>query len=549
MFLKSFRYLCLKDYDLDPTYFVSTPTLAFEAMLKMTKVKTELLTDIDMVLMTEKAIRGGLTQVVRKHEIANNKYLATYDKTKKSVLLQYLDANNLYGYAMNQKLSLNGYEWADVSIVTDDFVKNYDANNDKGYLLEVDVEYPIEMHIAHEDLPFLSERKIKSTKSHSNYEFDEITRAHRKDYKTFNINPEPDSKLIASVRDKNKYVLHISTLKQALCHGLRLSKVYRVIEFNQSAWLKPYIDMNTNLRRMAKNDFEKNFFKLMNNSVFGKMIENVRKRREIKLIVSEERRKKLASEPNYALCTTFSDHLMAIKMRKTRIYMDKPILVGQAILDKSKELTYQFYYDYLKPKFKDKVNLMHMDTDSFVLSMESDDFFKDIKDDLKEWFDTSGYEKNRVLPDEFKKNASVNKKIIVKMKDELGKGHMSEFVAIAPKVYVYQQIHIANTLSADKKARGTNKSVTKKSLSFDLYKKCLFNNETVKCIQHRIKSTPSSIDTVKMNKIALKNYGNKRLRSFNGIPTYPYGTSAFKVCHEELIIKRALVSYLDTLKN
>ena len=207
--------------------------------------------------------------------------------------------------------------------------------------------------------------------------------------------------------------------------------------------------MNTNFRRVAKNDFEKNFFKLMNNSVFGKMIENVRKRREIKLIVSEEHRKKLVSEPNYASCTTFSDHLMAIEKRKTCIYMDKPILVGQATLDKSKEFMYQFYYDYLKPKFKDKVNLMYMDTDSFVLSIETDDFFKDIKDDLKEWFDTSGYDKNRVLPDEFKKNASVNKKIIGKMKDELGKGHMTEFVAIAPKVYAYQQIHIDNALSVD----------------------------------------------------------------------------------------------------
>ena len=154
-------------------------------------------------------------------------------------------------------------------------------------------------------------------------------------------------------------MLHIFTLKQALGHGLRVSKVYRVIEFNKSAWLKPYLDMNTNFRRVAKNDFEKNFFKLMNNIIFGKMIENVRKRPEIKLIVSEERRKKLVSEPNYASCTPFSDHLMTIEMGKTRIYMDKPILVGQAILDKSKELMYQFYYDYLKPKFKDKFNLMY----------------------------------------------------------------------------------------------------------------------------------------------------------------------------------------------
>ena len=166
-------------------------------------------------------------------------------------------------------------------------------------------------------------------------------------------------------------------------------------------------------------------------------------------------------------------------------------------------------------------------TDSFALSIETDDFFKDIKDDLKEWFDTSGFDKNRVLPEEFAKIASVNKKIIGKMKDELGKGHMSEFVAIAPKAYAYQEIHTDNTLSVDKKARGTNKSV-----------KCSFNNETVKCTQHRRKSTPSCIDTVKMNKIALKNYDNKRLRSFNGITTYPYGTSASEVCHEELIIKR-----------
>ena len=111
----------------------------------------------------------------------------------------------------------------------------------------------------------------------------------------------------------------------------------------------------------------------MNNSVFGKMIENVRKRREIKLIVTEERRKKLVSEPNYASCTTFSDHLMAVEMRKTRVFMDKPIIVGQAILDKSKELMYEFYYDYLQPKYKDKPKLLYMHTDSFVLEIETDD--------------------------------------------------------------------------------------------------------------------------------------------------------------------------------
>ena len=207
-----FRYLCLKEYDLDPTYFVSTPSLAFEAMLKVTKTKIELLTDIDMVLMTEKAIRGGLTQVIRKHIRANNKYLPSYDKSKKNVSLQYLDASNLYGYAMIQKLPLDGYKWGNASMFTDDFVKNYDINSDKGYLLEVDVEYPIELRTAHKDLPFLPERRLKRSKRHNEYEFDEIRKAYRKFYNTFNINGEPDNKLIATVHDKNKYIFLTSTL-------------------------------------------------------------------------------------------------------------------------------------------------------------------------------------------------------------------------------------------------------------------------------------------------------------------------------------------------
>ena len=330
-----FRSLCLKEYQLDPAYFVSTPSLAFKAMLKITKAKTELVTGIDMILMTEKGIRGGLTQLIRKYVVANNKYLPNYDKTKNSTYLQYLDANNLYGNAMNKKLALNGYKWADKSIFTDDFIKNYDDEGDKGYLIQVDVEYPKELHSAYEDLPFLPEKRIKLDKEFEHKVTKDIKKTHKKVYKTFNITHEPENELIATVQDKNKYVVNISTLKQALKHGLKLPKVHRVIEYNQSNWLKPYIDKNTALRKVAKNEFEKDFFKLMNNSVFGKMIENVRKRREIKLIVTEERRKKLVSEPNYASCTTFSDHLMAIEMRKTRVLMDKPILVGQAILDKS----------------------------------------------------------------------------------------------------------------------------------------------------------------------------------------------------------------------
>ena len=200
---------------------------------------------------------------------------------------------------------------------------------------------------------------------------------------------------------------------------------------------------NTELRAKAINEFEKNSFKLMNNSVFGKMIENVRKRRDIKLIVTEERRKKLTSESNYESCTTFSDELMANEMRKTSILLDKLIIVGQAILDKIKELMYEFYYDYLKPKFKDKVKLLYMDTDSFVLHIETEDFYEDIKNDIHDWFDTSKYLKLMNLPLEY----GVNKKIIGKMKDELFDGFMKEFIAIGPKVYGFTQFKLDGSIT------------------------------------------------------------------------------------------------------
>ena len=153
-----------------------------------------------------------------------------------------------------------------------------------------------------------------------------------------------------------------------------------------------------------------------------------------------------------------------------------------------------------------------------------------------------------VLPEKYRQNANVNKKVIGKMKDELHKGYMREFIALSPKVYVYQQVKVDKTVSEEKKGRGRSKAVAKETLSFDHYKQCLFNNETVKCIQHRIKSTPFSVDTVQINKIALKNSDDKRLRSFNGITTYPYGTSAFMVCIEELKMKQALATYFNNQK-
>ena len=171
-----------------------------------------------------------------------------------------------------------------------------------------------------------------------------------------------------------------------------MKKVHRVIKFNQNAWLKPYIDMNTDLRKKAKNDFETDFLKLINNAVFGKTMENVRKHRDIKLVTTERRRNYLVSEPNYQTKKFFTENLLAIEMKKTEILINKPVCLELSILELSKILMYEFWYDYVKPKYGKKAKLCWKDTDSFIVYIKTDDIYKDIAEDVETRFDTSNYE-------------------------------------------------------------------------------------------------------------------------------------------------------------
>ena len=258
----NFRDMCIKEYDLDPGHFLLLPGLAWQACLKKTNIELELLTDYDMLLMVEEGIRGGICHSIQRYAKANNNFMKNYNKDEESSYIQYLDANNLYGWAMSKKLPVNGFRWLDSDEINEEFIKNYNENDKKGYILEVDVKYPKKLHDLHSDLPFLPERM-------------EINKCKQ---------------LVCNLYDKKKYVVLIKSLKQALNHGLKLNKIHRVIEFNQKAWLKPYIDMDTELRKLAKNDFEKDLFKLMNNSVFGKTMENIRNHRNIKLVTTDKKK-------------------------------------------------------------------------------------------------------------------------------------------------------------------------------------------------------------------------------------------------------------------
>ena len=312
---------------------------------KKTNVELELITNYDMLLMIENGIRGGICHAIQRYAKANNKYMHDYKKNKESSYIQYLDANNLYGMAMSEKLPIKGFKW---------------------------------------------------------------------------------------IADKKDYVVHINVLKQALDHGLKLIKVYQVIEFDQEAWLKEYINFNTELRKKVINDFEKDFFKLMNNAVFGKTMENVRKHRDIKLVKTDKKRNKLVSEPNYHTMKLIADSLAIIEMKKVNVKMNKAIYLGLSILDISKITMYEFWYGFINSKYESNAKLCYIDTDSFIINVKTEDFYKDISENVIERFDTSNYIYDRPLP------IGVNKKVLGLMKDELGGGMITEFVALRPKAYSYK---------------------------------------------------------------------------------------------------------------
>ena len=256
-------------------------------------------------------------------------------------------------------------------------------------------------------------------------------------------------------------------MKQAIDHGLVLEKIHRAIEFKQSAWMREYIDFNMKLRTAAENNFEKDFYKLMNNSVFRKTMENIRKHRNIKLVNDKEEYLRNVMRPNFKFGTLLGPHLMGCEMGKIKVVMNKPVYLGQAIFDLSERIMYEFHYDYMKRTYPDdKLKLCYMDTDSLIYSIKTEDFYKDIADDVETRFDTSGYVPDRPLP------IGLNKKVIGLMKVELGGEIMKKFASFRPKIYSYK---VGN--SEPKKCKGIKKCVVKKTISFDDFKKCLFSRE------------------------------------------------------------------------
>lgn len=498
---ENFRVLCMENYGLEAACFFTAPGLSFAAALKITKIKLELLTDIDMVLFFEAGIHGGITQASLRHVRANNKFLQNFNVNEEVSYLCYVDANNLYGHASSESLPTSGFKWMEHGKEQlENLLKSchypdnlYGADAGESLVLEVDLEYPRHLHDKHSDLAFLPH--------------------HQK--RTYT------KKLMCTLEPRQKYVLHYRNLVQALSNGLILSKIYRVIRFNQSRWLREFIMFNTKLRQRAVNDFEKNFFKLINNANFGKCMENVRKYRTIKLVSSWKQAQKYIIRPEFKSSTIFNSKLVAIELWPRKVVFNKPLYVGMCILDLSKILMYNFHYQYIKSaKVSTYFNsrLCYCDTDSFIYKFTptaegSEITIYDIfKRDVYEHFDTSDYPENNVFG-----MPRVNKKILGKFTDELKGKIMSEFIALRPKMYAYK---VDN--QTKKRLKGVSESAVR-YITFEDYLETLMEKSQMYASFNNIRSVNHTLYSTRVTKLALDSNDDKRYILADGIDTLAIG--------------------------
>jgi hypothetical protein len=512
------RELSMMTYGLDPAHYIGLPQLTWDAGLKLTGIVLDDLKDIDMFMMFEKMKRGGVSVISHKYAKANNHYLPDYDDKKKSTYLIQLDCNNLYGKSMSEKLPVNQFEYVD--FLTEEFIMSYDyETNSKGYVLEVDIDYPTELHETHNDYPLAPEHMV--------------------------INKI--KKLTPNLHDKKNYVVHIANLQYYLSMGMVLKQIHKVIEFNHSDWLAKYINHNSKLRQKATNDFEKDFYKLMNNAFYGKTMENVRNRNNVQFCLDKEKFVKHTSSPLFANQVNIiqENGLALVKTYKRTVELNKPIYIGATVLDLSKLLMYKFHYQTMKVRFPNSM-MMKTDTDSLLYFVETDDLYQDFKEDpsIQKQIEFSNYPKNHLLyncdrkkiPGLFQDECVGDEMNKLTGKYECNMKVISEYIGLRAKSYVNKLYDVENSGFYDKKkSKGVPNKHLQNRIHFNDYKDCVMDNKVIRLganaekpehqekiisfISHNLKTY-----SIEQSKIALSSNDDKRIpMPENRLMTYAHG--------------------------
>lgn len=468
--------------------------------------------------MIEKGMRGGISQISQRYASANPPDKDGFKSFTKTLIYQ--DANALYSWAMSQLLPMRSFKWIDSIDVTE-----IPDDNPLGYILEVDLEYPRCLHDAHNDYPLAPEH-LEIT--------DNMLSPFQKRY--FPPINGKIKKLTPNLRDKEKYVVHYRTLKLYLSLGMKIKKIHRTIQFEQSSWMKPYINLNTNLRKVATQKGDKvgkDLFKLMNNAVFGKTCENLRKRINFEVVTSRKTALKRFAKPNFKRAVRFREDLVGIHTIKPVLILNRPIHVGFTILDISKYHMYNFHYNIWLNQFPCS-HLLFTDTDSLAYEVIGHDVYAGMSL-IKDEFDFSEYPKDHFL------YSTDNMKVVGKFKDECHGLAMLKFVGLRPKLYSYEYERIGYfELDGTEVEKPTNTSVEKivisnkntgkgikdnvrKEFTLDDYKDNLHQMKPLVKEMNSIHSIGHNLYSCKVDKISLSAFDNKRWILEDGIRTLAYG--------------------------
>ena len=487
---EKFIKVSVNEFGINPLYCVSLPGYTWQCGLKYTGINLQTHQDKDMILLLENNIRGGISSVM------GDRYVRS-DKKKKMI---YIDANNLYGHSMSQPLPYDEIKFHKNVNLED--ILNTPDDSDIGYFIEVDLKYSGNIKQKTKNFPFAPENKKINPDTFNDY---------MKEIKPDNF--IQTKKLICDWSDKKNYLIHYRLLKFYIRHGMIIDKVHNIISFKQSRWLEKYINFNTQKRNKAKNDFEKDFYKLLNNAFYGKTMENVRNRLKIKFIKKDDYREIIKQQSkltfngihkSYENCDSYT-------FKQNEVLMDKPIYLGFSVLELSKLHMYETYYDILQPYFgQENIQLHYMVCDSFVLSIETENIINDLKN-IEDLFDFSNLDKNHEL------FSNKNKKVVVKFKIETPENiWIDKFVALRSKCYAFKCGD-----DSKNKLKGISKSQSK-NIKFDEYKKCLdgeeYQHESDKYI---LRSINHDMILQKVKKSTLSIFDDKRCY-INNIESEPW---------------------------
>lgn len=539
---EKFRTSMLESHKLEPLYYYSLPGLTWDAMLKHTEIKIDLLYDLEMHLMIEQGIHGGVSFISHRHGKANNKYMKEgYNPKEDSSYLLYIDAVNLYSVGMMSALGYKDHKWKDPNTIKihKSHAKNLETvrkmvecadktQDHSGYILEYDLDCPDKIHDEQNLFPMLAEYVNIKKENYSDYQ-----KTCLGDGKTSKI-----SKLIPTVRHKKKYVSDVRLLYGAMRQGFKLKRIHRIIEFTQRDWMKPYIELNTSLRAKAKTKFEKNFFKALNNMVYGKSVERTRDRLDFKIITDKQTMLKATKNPRVELPVhQFDEEVCGVQFKPKKVKLNRPIYIGAQILDLSKITMYDMHYDrILKAYGHENVRLMFTDTDSFCYLIKTEDVYKDMEtldafkvtrgDGTKtNIWDFSNY------PEDHPMYNTDNKKRPGWFNEELESKIILEFVGLRAKMYSFliQDTEEKKTQEGIKTVdvitqKCTHKGISKKCvIPHSDYKDCLETQNSTYAESNRIMGRNLDLFVVKQRKKALSCLDDKSYILPCGIESLKWG--------------------------